>query len=307
MITNRIILDLARELGFDLVGFAKAEQLHTEIERLSRWIELDYQSKMTYMERNQDKRKDVSLILENAVSVISLGMNYYLHGSYSEKEGYGKVSRYAWGKDYHFVIWEKLSEMISELQNIDNKFEAKSYIDTGPVMDKAWAVKAGIGWMGKHTNVINRDIGSWFFIANIITNCEFEYNELITDFCGSCTACIDACPTDAIVDEYVLDSNKCISNLTIENKGDISDEFRGKFGNWIFGCDICQDVCPWNNKFAFKKERAKFKPVINIELDLEEVKTMTKSEFKKRFAVSPINRAGLKGMKRNAEFISGKR
>jgi len=306
MITNSTILDLARKLGFDLVGFAKAEQLHSETERLSQWIELGYQSKMSYMEQNLDKRKDVSQILENAVSVISLGMNYYMHGNYSGQEGFGKVSRYAWGKDYHFVIWEKLSEMISELQNIDSKFEAKSYVDTGPVMDKSWAVKAGLGWMGKHTNVINRDIGSWFFIANIITNNEFEYNEPITDFCGSCTACIDACPTDAIVDEYLLDSNKCISNLTIENKGDIPEEFRGKFENWIFGCDICQDVCPWNNKFAFKKERAEFKPVDNIELELEEVKTMTNREFKKRFAVSPINRSRLKGLKRNAEFITGK-
>lgn len=306
MITNRIILDLARNLGFDLVGFAKAEQLHSETERLSRWIELGYQSKMTYMEQNQDKRKDVSLILEDAVSVISLGMNYYMHGSYSGEEGFGKVSRYAWGKDYHFVIWEKLSDMISELQSIDNRFEAKSYIDTGPVMDKAWAVKAGLGWMGKHTNVINRNIGSWFFIANIITNCEFDYNEPITDFCGSCTACIDACPTDAIFDEYILDANKCISNLTIENKGEIPEEFRGKFENWIFGCDICQDVCPWNNKFAFKKERAEFKPVDNIELNLEDVKTLTNGEFKRHFAVSPINRTRLKGLKRNAEFLSGK-
>ena len=174
MITNQTILDLARKLGFDLVGFAKAEQLLNETEKLSRWIELGYQSKMTYMEQNHDKRKDVSLILENAVSVISLGMNYYMHGSYTGREGYGKVSRYAWGKDYHFVIWEKFSEMISELQSIDPEFEAKSYVDTGPVMDKVWAVRAGLGWMGKHTNVINRDIGSWFFIANIITNRKFE-------------------------------------------------------------------------------------------------------------------------------------
>ena len=306
MISNRTILDLARKLGFDLVGFAKAGKLHDEAVKLSEWIELGYQSNMTYMEKNHDERKDVSLILKNAVSVISLGMNYYMHGNYSDKEGYGKVSRYAWGKDYHFVIWEKLSEMISELQNIDPDFEAKSYVDTGPVMDKVWAVKAGLGWMGKHTNVINRDIGSWFFIANIITNVEFEYNEPIADFCGSCTACIDACPTGAIANEYVLDSNKCISNLTIENKGAIPEKFRGKFENWIFGCDICQDVCPWNSKFAFKKERSEFRPVVNIELNLEEIKSMTGKEFKRQFSVSPINRARLKGMKRNAEFISGK-
>ncbi len=305
MITNRTILDLARKLGFDLVGFAKAELLRDETDRLSKWIELGYQSNMTYMEKNHDKRKDVSLLLDSAVSVVSLGMNYYMHGSYSNQEGFGKVSRYAWGKDYHFVIWEKLSEMISELQNIDPDFRAKSYVDTGPVMDKAWAVKAGLGWMGKHTNIINRDMGSWFFIANIITNIEFEYNEPIADFCGSCTACIDECPTGAIVEEYVLDSNKCISNLTIENKGEIPEEFKGKFENWVFGCDICQDVCPWNDKFAFKKERSEFRPVVNIELDLDEIKNMSSKEFKRRFNVSPVNRARLKGMKRNAEFISG--
>ena len=170
--------------------------------------------------------------------------------NYSNENDKGKVSRYAWGKDYHLVIWEKLDELETMLKEIDPEFESISYVDTGPVMDKAWAVRAGIGWLGKHTNVINREIGSWFFIATLITNYEFDYSEMITDFCGTCTACIDACPTNAIVQEYVVDANKCISFLTIENKNEIPNEFKGKFDNWIFGCDICQDVCPWNQKFS---------------------------------------------------------
>lgn len=302
-ITNEIVIESARKHGFDLVGFAKADTLEEETEKLKEWLELGYQSGMKYMERNTDKRKDVSKILPGAKSVISLVMNYYTDHQYENKRGHGKVSRYAWGKDYHLVIWEALSDMIAELQEIDQNFEAKSYVDTGPVMDKAWAVRAGIGWLGKHTNVISKEIGSWFFIANIITNYKFKYNEPIEDFCGTCTACIDACPTVAIVKEYVVDANRCISNLTIENKGDIPAEFKGKFDDWLFGCDICQDVCPWNQKFSVITPHREFDPV-NKELELKEIQNMTNSEFKKRFAASPVNRAKLKGLRRNAEFIS---
>jgi epoxyqueuosine reductase len=169
-------------------------------------------------------------------------------------------------------------------------------------MDKAWAVRAGIGWLGKHTNVINRELGSWIFLANIICNYEFEYSAPIPDFCGSCTACIEACPTNAIVDEYVVDSNKCISYLTIENKNEIPDEFKGQFDNWIFGCDICQDVCPWNLKFTELTHIKDFHPQ-QKEISLEEVIEMTEEEFKKRFQTSPVKRAKLTGLKRNAEFL----
>lgn len=303
-ITNELILEKAKEIGFDLIGFARAEELVTEIKHYDHWISQDYQAGMEYMARNRDKRKDVSKILLEVKSVISLAVNYFASEKYSNVKSLGKVSRYAWGKDYHLVMNEMLKKLESFLSSIDPEFKSISYVDTGPVMDKAWAVRAGIGWLGKHTNVINREIGSWFFIANIFTNIDFEYSELIPDFCGNCTACIDACPTNAIVQEYIIDANKCISYLTIENKGEISPEFSGKFDNWIFGCDICQDVCPWNEKFSIVTEKSEFFPTKNNkEILLTEIKNMDDELFNKRFKDSPVKRAKLKGLKRNAEFV----
>lgn len=302
-LSNEIVIQKAKSVGFDLVGFAKAEFLEEESELLKDWLNKNYQSGMDYMQKNIDKRKDVKKIFPIAKSVISLGLNYYTPDSYSNDKANGKISRYAWGKDYHLIIWAMLDELEIELKKIDAKFESISYVDTGPVMDKSWAVRAGIGWLGKHTNVINREIGSWFFIANIITDIEFDYSGSIPDFCGSCTACIDACPTDAIVKEYLVDANKCISYLTIENKKDISEEFKGKFDNWIFGCDICQDVCPWNIKFPVDSLIKDFHPK-NKELILNDVVEMTEEEFKENFKNSPIKRAKLRGLKRNASFLN---
>jgi len=305
-LTNEIVIKKAKSIGFDLVGFAKADNLTDEIENLKDWLKLGYQGGMSYMERNIDKRKDVSQILPDAKSIISLSLNYFTQHQYSNNKNKGKVSRYAWGKDYHLIIWDMLENLEEQLCDIDQKFKCKSYVDTGPLMDKAWAVKSGIGWMGKHSNIINRDYGSWFFIANIITNTEFDYTEQIPDFCGSCTACIDACPTDAIVQDYVVDSNKCISYLTIENKGDISSEFKGKFEDWLFGCDICQDVCPWNIKFSEPTFVKDFHPKNdNKEIDLNEIDALDDKEFKERFSGTPISRAKLYGLKRNAKFIRG--
>jgi epoxyqueuosine reductase len=301
-LTNEIVVQKAKAVGFDLVGFAKAEILKEESEHLKNWLNKNYQAGMDYMSKNFEKRKDVNKILPNAKSVISLGLNYYTPDSYSEEESKGKISRYAWGKDYHLIIWDMLDELQEELKKIDPDFESISYVDTGPVMDKAWAVRAGIGWLGKHTNVINQEIGSWFFIANVITNIEFYYSEQIPDFCGSCTACIDACPTNAIVKDYIVDANKCISYLTIENKKDISEEFKGKFDNWIFGCDICQDVCPWNQKFSLETLINDFHPQ-NKELNLDEVVELTEEEFKNRFKNSAVKRAKLSGLKRNASYL----
>ncbi|MCL5029827.1 MAG: tRNA epoxyqueuosine(34) reductase QueG [Bacteroidetes bacterium] len=305
IITNEILIQKAKEIGFDLVGFANADELKDEIGKLGDWLSNGFQAGMSYMERNIEKRKDVRNILSNCKSVISLGLNYYTKKNHSNKNGKGKVSRYAWGVDYHLIIWEKLSLLEKELKEIDPLFESKSYVDTGPVMDKAWAVKAGLGWLGKHTNVINKNIGSWFFLSTILTNYEFEYSTQIPDYCGTCTACIDACPTDAIVREYVVDANKCISYLTIENKNEIPIEYKNKFENWIFGCDICQDVCPWNSKFSIATQVGEFLPSNgNDELNLVEVKNMNEEEFKSRFERSPIKRTKLKGLKRNAEFIT---
>jgi len=302
ILTNDFVIQKAKVLGFDPVGFAKADILNKESNQLKDWLEKKYQSGMDYMSKNFDKRKDVRQILPEAKSIISLGLNYYTPDSYSNEETKGKVSRYAWGKDYHLVIWAMLDELEEELKKVDPTFESISYVDTGPVMDKTWAIRAGLGWLGKHTNVINREIGSWFFIANIITNYEFDYSEQIPDFCGTCTACIDACPTNAIVQEYVVDANKCISYLTIENKEEISSEFNGKFDNWLFGCDICQDVCPWNQKFPVETLIKDFYPQ-NKELKLDDILEMKEEEFKERFRTSPIKRAKLIGLKRNAEFL----
>ena len=301
-LTNEIVIQKAKTVGFNLIGFAKAEILVKESENLKQWLQKNYEAGMDYMERNFDKRIDVKKILHEAKSVISLGLNYYTPDEYSNQKNNGKVSRYAWGKDYHLIIWAMLDELEEVLKKIDPQFKSISYVDTGPIMDKAWAVRSGIGWLGKHTNVINREIGSWFFIANIITNYEFNYSEQIPDFCGTCTACIDACPTDAIIQEYVIDSNRCISYLTIENKNEISEEFKGKFDNWIFGCDICQDVCPWNQKFLIETLIKDFYPQ-NKELKLDEVLGLNEENFKEKFKISPIKRAKLSGLKRNASFL----
>ncbi len=372
-VTNEIVEEKAKALGFDLVGFAGAETLDEEASHLEEWLGNGFQAGMKYMERNVDKRKDVRQIFPDAKSVISLALNYYtpaqhsapqaeeinssgmdntrmesgnsdfqsgeqgpqangfglsadknppeVKASHSTRKSWiaankinetedklrcnsGKISRYAWGKDYHLIIWDKLKILEKQLSELDPEFKSISYVDTGPVMDKAWAVKAGLGWQGKHTNVINPDLGSWFFIANIITNYEFSYSELITDHCGSCTACIEACPTNAIAREYIVDSNKCISYLTIENKGEISEEFKGKFDGWMFGCDICQDVCPWNIKFSEICDVDEFSPANGeTNISLESIQIMDEDSFKKRFAESPVNRAKLKGLKRNAGFL----
>lgn len=302
-LTNQIVIAKAKELGFDLIGFARAELLEKEIKNLKEWLNKGYHATMEYMNRNIEKRFDVRNIFPEAKSVISLAINYFVVDNYTNKNGTGKVSRYAWGKDYHLIMWEKLEILEDELKAIEPSFQSKFYVDTGPVMDKVWAVRSGVGWMGKHTNVISREIGSWFFLATMITNYEFEYNELIPDYCGTCRACIDACPTGAIVNEYVLDSNRCISFLTIENKGEIPEEFKDKFDNWIFGCDICQDVCPWNKKFSKPTSEHEFNTKANKELEIDKILNMTDEEFKERFQSSPISRAKLSGLKRNAKFI----
>lgn len=301
-LTNQIVIGKAKQLGFDLVGFAKADLLEDETEKLQKWIDKGYHASMNYMEKNLHKRKNVKEILPSAKSIISLTVNYFTDEHHSNDKDKGKVSRYAWGKDYHLIIWQKLDQLETILKEIEPELEILSYVDTGPVMDKAWAVRAGIGWMGKHTNVINPDYGSWFFIATLITNYEFDYSKMIVDHCGTCTACIDACPTKAIVQEYVVDSNKCISFQTIENKEEIPVELKGKFDNWIFGCDICQDVCPWNHKFSQQSWIKEFHP-LNKELTNDEVLKLDDQTFKERFAESPIKRTKLKGLKRNAKFL----
>lgn len=302
MLNNAAVISAAHELGFDLVGFSNADELSTETARLQEWLAKGFHADMHYMSRNLDKRKDVKQILPTAKSIISLALNYYTPDKHSDDPTTAKISRYAWGKDYHLIIWEKLDNLILKLKDIEPAFEAFSYVDTGPVMDKVWAVKAGIGWQGKHSNILNRELGSWFFIATIICNWSFEPSPAYEDFCGSCTACIDACPTHAIVQDYVVDSNKCISYQTIENKGEILPDLGGKFDNWVFGCDVCQDVCPWNKSFSVVTGTKEFHPK-NKEYKLDEIISMTQEEFSSRFKDSPVKRTKLKGLIRNARFI----
>ena len=304
MITNDDVILVSKEHGFDMVGFAKAEPMKTAYEHYMTWLEKGYQADMKYMKKNQEKRQDVKEIFSNAKSVISLGINYYTPYSYTGNKYNGKVSRYAWGKDYHLIIWEKLFQLIQMLKEIDNSFEGISYVDTGPMMDKAWSIRAGIGWQGKHTNIINKEYGSWFFIANIITNFAFDYSRQIEDFCGTCTSCIDACPTKAI-EPYIVDSNKCISYHTIENKGEIPIELKGKFENWIFGCDICQDVCPWNIKFSQNTSLTEFHaPEERREPELKKIINLTEDEFSSIYSNSAVKRTKLKGLRRNAAFLT---
>ncbi len=298
------IISKSKDLNFNLIGFAKYKTLQNESQHLRDWLAEGYHAGMLYMEQNIEKKNDAKNVLEDCESVISLGLNYYTDSEFELNENSGKVSRYAWGRDYHYTIWEKLEELIKYIKSIEPSFQAISYVDTGPVMDKVWAVKAGLGWQGKHSNIINKEIGSWFFIANIFTNYNFAgYDKPISDFCGSCTACIDACPTDAIVDNYVVDANKCISYLTIENKKEISEKFVGKFDDWIFGCDVCQDVCPWNIKFSEETGSADFTEIRNKNIKFDDIMELSNREFNLKFKESPILRARAKGIRRNANFL----
>lgn len=295
---------LALEKGFDLVGIAEACQLDDESVRLQEWLSRGYQASMTWMGRNLDKRTDPANLLQGACSVISLAKNY--HTPFSHGKSSAKISRYAWGDDYHIIIDRMLKKFVKALRQ---KFPDKSFVyycDTGPVMDKAWAQRAGVGWIGKHTNVINKEIGSWIFLSEVITDLECEYDAVAVDHCGSCRACIDACPTGSIVEPYVLDSNRCISFLTIENRDDsIPASFIPNLDNWLFGCDICQDVCPWNVKFQTATDQPGFQPREGIlNLNPDEIHLMTREEFAERFRHSPVKRAKYEGLRRNANALS---
>jgi epoxyqueuosine reductase len=325
---RKLIEEKAEELGFVKIGFAKADVLQKESDNLKLWLDKGYDADMVWIKKGFDKRKDVKLITENAKSVISLAYNYY--SPFEHDETKPKISRYAWGKDYHKIIKKKLKELCDFIENktpLNPPFSKggkapaifKYYVDDGPVMDKAWAARAGIGWIGKHTNIINPEYGSWLFLSEIITNLEFEtYDSPIEDLCGSCRICIDACPTSAIVDEYVLDSNLCISYQTIENRGEIP--YYIDFNGWVFGCDVCQDVCPFNkndkpaeDKSFYPKEELRTllrfassplyqrgdKGGFNKWKTKAKLEAITEEEFDKIFFDSPVRRTKLKGWIRN--------
>lgn len=294
-----LIKNGAKDLGFDFCGISKADFLEDEARLLETWLKRNYNGKMTYMANYFDKRLDPRLLVDGAKSVVTFILNYFPENELSEQDY--KISKYAYGTDYHFVIKDKLKQLVHELQAEIGDFSARVFVDSAPVMDKVWAKKGGLGWVGKHSNLINRKIGSFFFIGEIICDLELNYDGPIKDYCGTCTACIDACPTDAISEPYVVDGSKCISYLTIELKENIPTEFKDKMENWAFGCDICQDVCPWNS-FAKPHKTSEFLPNEDLK-NMKNWEEITQEVFSKTFKNSAIKRTKYEGLMRNIEFL----
>jgi len=289
----------AARLGFDACGIAKAEQLDDDARRLEQWLNKGYQGTMHYMERNFDLRTDPRKLVPGAKSVITMILNYYPETQQHEEAP--KVAKYAWGTDYHFVIREKLNTLLQYIRDNIGEVDGRGFVDSAPVLERTWAQKSGLGWVGKNANLLTKHSGSFFFIATLICDLELDYdNPFATDHCGTCTRCIDACPTDAIVGPTVVDGSKCISYFTIELKDAlIPTEFHDKMEDWMFGCDICQDVCPWN-RFSKPHSEPHFSPIPEIlNLSRGEWEAMSEDAFKKTFKNSPLARAKWKGIQRN--------
>lgn len=291
----------AQRLGFLSCGISKAGFLEQEASRLENWLNDQMNGQMIYMENHFDKRLNPTLLVDGAKSVISLLLNYY--PSELQNENSYKISKYAYGQDYHHVIKEKLKELLHLIQSEIGEVSGRAFVDSAPVLDKAWAAKSGLGWVGKNSNLITQKVGSFYFIAELIVDLELEYDTPTTDHCGSCTACIDACPTEAIVAPYVVDGSKCISYFTIELKENLPQEMKGKFDDWMFGCDVCQDVCPWN-RFSKPHNEPLFEAnsdILNFsKTDWEEI---TVDTFQKVFKNSAVKRTKYEGLLRNINFL----
>jgi epoxyqueuosine reductase len=298
------IKEKANDLGFFYCGISKAEFLEDEAFRLENWLKKNMHGKMSYMENHFDKRLDPRLLVDGAKSIISLAFNYFPQEELKRTQDSPKISKYAYGEDYHFVIKDKLTEFMSYIHDEIGEVNGRFFVDSAPVLDKAWAKKSGMGWMGKHTNIITRSQGSFFFIAELIIDLELNYDGAIKDYCGTCTQCIDACPTEAIK-PYEVDGSKCISYLTIELKDEIiPSEFKNKLENWMFGCDICQDVCPWN-RFSKPTSEIRFTPSEELKnMQTNDWKELTQEIFSSLFKKSAIKRTKLSGLKRNIDFLS---
>ncbi len=298
---SQLIKDAARKLGFDFCGIAKAEFLEAEAPKLESWLNNNYHGKMAYMANHFDKRLDPRKLVDDAQSVISLMYNYYPPNRLPEGREDLKIAKYAYGKDYHFVIKDKLKDLLSLLREEIGEINGRVFVDSAPVMERQWAQKAGLGWTGKNSLLLNQQKGSFFFLAELIIDLPLHYDTPVTkDYCGTCTRCIDACPTDAILQPNLLDASKCISYLTIELKEEIPSEFKGKMENWAFGCDICQDVCPWN-RFSKPHQESEFLPHPELKsLDWEE---MTKETFDRVFKKSALKRSKWEGLQRTIKFI----
>ena len=292
----------AQRLGFSFCGISKAGFLEEEAPRLEKWLNQKMHGEMQYMENHFDKRLDPTLLVEGSKAVISLLFNYYPNKQ--QKEDTYKISKYAYGEDYHFVIKDKLKDIVHFITDNIGEINARVFVDSAPVLDRAWAKKSGLGWIGKNGMLINKQQGSFFFLAEIILDLELDYDNPITDHCGTCTACVDACPTEAIFPNKVVDGSKCISYFTIELKDEIlPKEVNGKFEDWIFGCDICQDVCPWN-RFSLVHDEPKFKPNEKLlNFSKSEWKELTEEIFQEIFKKSAVKRTKFRGLKRNIDFI----
>lgn len=293
----------ALRLGFMACGIAKATFLSDEAPRLANWLKENRHGEMAYMENHFDKRLDPRLLVDGAKSVVSLTLNYFTEQQQADQNA-PKISKYAYGADYHTVIKEKLQALMAFINDEIGEVAGRCFVDSAPVMDKVWAQKSGLGWRGKNSNLISKQAGSFFFLAELIIDLDLEYDSpFVADHCGSCTRCIDACPTDAIVSPYVVDGSKCISYLTIELKNEIPNAFKGQMENWMFGCDICQDVCPWN-RFSTPHDEPAFNPNDELlNLDKKELIDMTEEVFKRVFKGSAVKRTKFSGLKRNIDFL----
>lgn len=295
---TQLIKEESKRLGFSFCGISKADFLEEEAPLLERWLQQGMHGKMQYMENYFDLRLDPRKLVPGAKSVISLLYNYYPEEKQDVESNY-KISKYAYGRDYHKVLKYKLKQLYLFIKENIGEIEGRAFVDSAPVLDKAWAKRSGLGWIGKNSILINKQQGSFFFIAELILDLELEYDSPINDYCGSCTRCIDACPTDAIVSPQIVDGSKCISYLTIELKEQIPKEYHGAMQGWIFGCDICQDVCPWN-RFSTKHTESDFEIKEGIrEMKKSDWEEITEEVFNKYFMGSPLKRAGFEGLKRN--------
>jgi len=299
---TRFIKELAQELGFDYCGISAAVQLDDDARRLEQWLNKGMHGSMHYMENHFDKRIDPRKLVDGAKSVITLLYNYF--PAERQREDAPKVSKYAYGQDYHEVIRARLKEMLARMQERIGQVQGRGFVDSAPVLERSWARKSGLGWIGKNGNIINKQSGSFFFIATLITDIPLEYDGPVGDFCGTCTRCLDACPTGALVAPGVVDGSRCISYFTIELKDQlIPEKMKGSFDNWMFGCDTCQDVCPWN-RFAKANKEAAFKPIPAIlDFSTNDWEEMTEEAFKAIFRHSPLKRSKYAGIRRNLQFL----
>lgn len=293
----------AARLGFMQCGIAKADFLEEEAPRLEKWLKQERHGQMGYMENHFDKRLDPRLLVDGAKSVISLSLNYFPEQQQTDPNA-PKISKYAYGMDYHQVIKDKLFELLNFMEAEIGEVAGRAFVDSAPVLDRAWAKKSGIGWIGKNSNLINKKSGSFFFLAELIIDLNLAYDQpFSTDHCGTCTKCIDACPTEAIISPYVIDAKKCISYLTIELREEIDTGFKDKMDNWMFGCDICQDVCPWN-RFSAPHSEPAFQPNEQLlQMKKEDWLDITEDVFKTIFKNSAVKRTKFKGLTRNIDFL----